>query len=115
MEKLKKTELGIEENTEAALAYFLFWITGLIFLIIEKNKFVKFHALQSTILFGFFTVIFILLSPFHLIPFINIISKAISFCLLIICLIFWVLGMIKAYQHEYFKFPLAGEIAEKNV
>jgi len=114
MMKKEETSLGLEENIEAALSYLLGWITGLIFLFAEKNKFVKFHALQSTIFFGFFTIVFIFLSPFHIIPFINILSKAIAYCLIIFCFIFWILGIVKAYQHELFKFPIVGEIAKKN-
>ena len=46
----KKTVLGISENLEAVLCYALGWITGLIFLLLEKdNRFVRFHALQSLI------------------------------------------------------------------
>ncbi len=100
----KKTVLEIEENVEGLLAYVLGWITGLIFLIIEKNKFVRFHALQSLIVFGFLNMVFLLLSP--LIPFIK-------FFLLIISLIVWIVSMIEAYNHEWFKWPIAGSIAEK--
>ena len=47
---MSKTSLNIEENIEALLCYVLTWVTGLLFLILEKdNKFVKFHAMQSII------------------------------------------------------------------
>ena len=46
--KTKKTALGIEENIEALLCYVLGFVTGIVFLIVEKeNQFVRFHALQS--------------------------------------------------------------------
>jgi len=46
MPEEKKTALGIDENVEGLLYYVLGWVTGLIFLLTEKeNKFVKFHAL----------------------------------------------------------------------
>ena len=47
-----KTSLGLEENFEAVLCYIGFWVTGLIFYFVEdKNKFVRFHAMQSILVF----------------------------------------------------------------
>lgn len=46
------TKLGIEENKVAALSYIGFWITGIIILLIEQeNRFARFHALQSVMVF----------------------------------------------------------------
>lgn len=113
-----KTEIGLEENLEALLAYVLGWITGIIFLIIEKkSKFVKFHAIQSIIVFGFFTVISIIVSViFGLIPIFGwIIGGLIEAILWIIAIIVWIISMIKAYRYEWFEWPIAGEIAKKNI
>ena len=38
---------GMEENVAALVSYIFGWITGLIFLLIDKRPFVKFHAAQS--------------------------------------------------------------------
>ena len=48
----KATTLGLEERTERVLAYMFFWISGVFFLFFEKNRNVRWHALQSTIVFG---------------------------------------------------------------
>ena len=41
------------ENMMAAASYLLGFVTGIIMLLIEKqSKFVRFHAMQSTLLFG---------------------------------------------------------------
>ena len=46
------TSLGLSENIEGALCYSFGFVTGIIFLFLEdENKFVKFHAIQSTIVF----------------------------------------------------------------
>lgn len=51
--KSGKSSTGLDENIAGALAYVLGFVTGIFFLVVEKNsKFVKFHALQSTIVFG---------------------------------------------------------------
>ncbi len=54
----KKTALGLSENIEGALAYLAGWITGLVFWFLEpENKFVRFHAMQSIVVFGALTVV----------------------------------------------------------
>jgi len=106
---LGKTTLGMEANLAALLSYLLGFITGIIFYVVEKeNKFVRFHAMQSIIVFGFLFVISLII---RIIP---IIGWVLSLFLGIISLILWIILMIKAYQGEYFKLPVAGEIAEKN-
>ena len=62
-----KTTTGMEPNLEGLLCYVLGWITGLIFLIIEKeNQFVRFHAVQSIVVFGAYTVVAIILGIYTL-------------------------------------------------
>lgn len=113
MENNKKTSLGLEENVEALLSYLLGWITGIVFLLIEKdNEFVKFHAMQSTITFIGFTVIDIILAVLSHIPFIGIIFGLINWIIGIIAIITWVVCMVKAYQGEKYKLPIVGDLAE---
>jgi len=50
---MNKTIGGLDENVGAALAYAFGWVTGAAFLLLEpSNKFVRFHAWQSVIVFG---------------------------------------------------------------
>lgn len=102
---LGKTSTGMQPNMEALLSYVLGFITGLIFYLIEKeNKFVRFHAMQSIVVFGALFVAGFILS---FIPIINLIFWIAEFVL-------WIMLMVKAYQGEKFKLPVAGDIAEKN-
>ena len=104
-----KTTTGMEPNLEGLLCYVLGWVTGLIFLIIEKeNQFVRFHAVQSIVVFGAYTVVAIILGY---IPFIGWILDWIVGA---IAFILWIILMIKAYQGQKFKLPIAGDIAERN-
>jgi uncharacterized membrane protein len=43
---------GMSENTAAALSYVLGWLTGIIFFLIDKRPYVRFHAAQSIVTFG---------------------------------------------------------------
>ncbi|MGH9710063.1 MAG: zinc ribbon domain-containing protein, partial [Candidatus Acidiferrales bacterium] len=49
---MSPTETGLSENVAGLLCYVLGWITGLIFLLIDKRPFVRFHAAQSLVTFG---------------------------------------------------------------
>lgn len=45
---MEPTSFGLGENTESALAYALWFVTGIFFLIMEDaNRTVRFHAWQS--------------------------------------------------------------------
>jgi len=104
----KKTSLGLDENVESIIAYAGIWVTGLIFLFIEKeNNHVRFHAMQSLI--TFFSL-FIASSLILVIPVIGImISSLITF----VGTILWLLLMYKAYSGEVFKLPFIGDVAEE--
>lgn len=98
-----KTLTGLPENTEAALTYLLGWVTGLIFLVLEKkNKKIRFHAMQS--LATFFLVQILMFVSFFLAPLV-----------MIIAFVLWLVLMIKAYQGEKFKLPIIGDFAEKQI
>ena len=43
---------GMSENVAAFLCYLVGWVTGIIFFLIDKRPFVRFHAAQSIIVFG---------------------------------------------------------------
>src|ERR1035441_6467375 len=43
---------GMSENTAATLSYVLGWLTGIIFFLIDKRPYVRFHAAQSIVTFG---------------------------------------------------------------
>ncbi len=116
---LGKSSTGMQANVAALLCYVLGWITGLVFFLIEKeNKFVRFHAMQSIVVFGALTVLQIVIGIFlglftvvhlyFLIPIFTLLYPLIGLAGLVL----WILLMVKAYQGEKFKLPIAGDIAE---
>jgi uncharacterized membrane protein len=96
---------GLPRNTAAALAYVLGWLTGIIFLLIEKDKFVRFHAMQSIITFGLLTVF----------SFVPVIGWILSPLVMIVGFILWLVLIFKAYQGEEFKLPWIGDFAQNQV
>lgn len=115
---MAKTEMGLDENVEGALCYLLGFITGLVFYIMEpKSKFVKFHAMQSIIVFLPLMIIGFLFSGILGLFFwgpIWVIISLIGWIVWILFFILWLILMLKAYKGEKFKLPIAGDIAEKN-
>jgi uncharacterized membrane protein/ribosomal protein L40E len=106
---------SLEPNVAGLLCYLVGWITGLIFILIEKeNKFVRFHAMQSIVTFGAINVLSVVLWVLGWIPHVGILFSVLGWILGVITLVLWIVLMVKAYQGERFKLPIAGDIAEKN-
>lgn len=122
-----KSSTGLDENIAALLSYILGLISGLVFFLIEKDsRLVKFHAAQSMVLSGVWIVVGIaiwILSIFNwvvignisgLLSFlISIVVGLVAFALGIGGLIAVIMCLIKAFQGQYFKLPVIGNIAEK--
>ena len=107
----RKTSSGLEENVAGLLTYVLGFVTGIIFLLIEKeNKFVRFHAMQSIVVFGAFFIASLVL---NVIP---VIGTIVSVLILPpLSLIVWIVLMVKAYQGNRYKLPIAGDFSEKQL
>jgi uncharacterized membrane protein len=106
----EKTSTGLDANVAAALSYLFGFVTGAVFLVVErKDRFVRFHAMQSALAFGAITVCWLLLSA---IPLVGLLAW-----LLIIpgSAVLWLVLMFKAYQGEEFKLPIVGQIAAERI
>ena len=102
-----KTSTGLDANVAAALSYLVGFVTGIIFLLVEKeNKFVRFHAMQSTLVFAGIVAIDILL---QIVPILG--ALVVVFVVIPVSAVLWLLLMYKAYQGEEFKLPLVGQMA----
>ncbi|WP_444684902.1 DUF4870 domain-containing protein [Alkalicoccus luteus] len=101
---------GLTQSTAATLSYVLGFITGLIFLFLEKdNKFIRFHAMQSIVI----SVAFLILNT--VLSFIPIIGWILAPLLAPVGLVIWILCMVKAYKGEWYEFPWAGKFAREQV
>ena len=109
------TQSGLSENVAGLLCYVLGWVTGLIFYFIDKRPFVRFHAAQSIVVFGGLMIIRIVLSMLFAAG--GVAGLSVGFGLLslvsILGLVLWILLMIKAYQGEKFRIPLAADLADQ--
>ncbi len=112
-----------QERLAALLSYLLGWITGTIFYFTGKSKYVKFHALQSTIAFGVITIFQVairlvrdalssFLQPESTYLLLNL-HGMISAVTWVGALVLWAFLMSKANQGESYILPLVGEIATR--
>ncbi len=105
---MEKTSTGLSENVAGLLCYVLGWVSGMVFILIEQeNKIVRFHAMQSIIVFGALTIATFILG------WIPLIGAFFAWIISVIGFILWIVLMIKAYQGAKFKLPWAGDFAEK--
>jgi uncharacterized membrane protein len=103
-EKNPQTIADLGENIKGALCYSLGFVSGAFFLFTEKeNKFVRFHAMQSVIVF--LSLTFLMIIPF--------LGWMLSVFIAPLSLLLWLFLMYKAYQGEKFKLPTIGDLAEK--
>ena len=102
-----ETSTGLMPNVASLLCYAGFWISGIVFIILEqKNINVRFHAVQSIIIFGTLTIAGTTLS---LIP---MLGGVFSATIGIIVVLLWIVLMVKAYNGERYRVILAADLAE---
>ena len=111
------TASGLAQNVAGALAYLLGPITGIIFLVVEKeNRFVRFHAMQSTVLSIAWIIVSVCLSFFTAVPVLGwIVGLLTSLVLGLAGFILWLVLMWKAYQGEEWELPIVGPFARKQL
>lgn len=103
-----KSSTGLDGNIAGMLCYLLGWLTGLVFLVIEKESdFVKFHARQSIALFGLITIAGIL------IPILPIFGGLLSKLLSAGSFIAWVAMLVFAAQGKQISIPVVIDVADK--
>jgi uncharacterized membrane protein len=100
--------VNLEPNVAALFCYIGLWVTGFIMLLLEReNKFTRFHAIQSIIIFGFLSVAGVLLSRIPLLgPFFSAIVG-------VLFLVLWLVLMVNAYQGQLYRIPVAGDLASR--
>lgn len=118
------SSLDLDQNIASLLTYLGWFITGIIFIFIEKeNKFVRFHAFQSTFTFAAILSIQIVLAIvaaiFALIPAIGwliaLLILIVQFVIGFATFALWIFLMVKAYGNNKVSLPFVGKMAEKQV
>jgi uncharacterized membrane protein len=99
---------GLSSNAASGLSYVLTFVTGAIFLILDRRPEVRFHAMQS-ILFGVaWLIVAILRSALHFFP-----LNVVLWLAWLAGLVLWVVLMVQGFQGRHYKLPWIGDIAEQ--
>jgi len=111
-----KSIFGLDDNVAAALSYLFGPFTGLAVLVMEReNKFVRFHAMQSTIWFTLILIVGWLLAIIRDIPFIgwllSIVVIPLAGVISVLGIVSLIFLMVKALNKETFKIPIIGDVA----
>ena len=114
----------MSSNVAGLLAYILWFVTGIIFLVIEpykNDKFVRFHAFQSI----FYSAAVIVLWTVYIIAasiltFVSLgilamVMGMVGLLIWLAVLAYWIFLMYKAYNHELYKIPFIGDLAAKQI
>ncbi len=119
----------MSENVAATLSYALGWVTGIIFLLVDKRPFVQFHAAQSLVVFAGLMLLRSMIGMAAGLGF------ALDFwdgwgdwddwgfygwsatgvilgLIRLLGFILWLVLMVKAYQGERLRIPVAADLAE---
>jgi uncharacterized membrane protein len=106
---------GLAENVAGLLCYLLGWLTGIIFLLIDKRPWVRFQAAQSIVVFGGLMVIRIALGVMGTMVggLLGLgVMSMIGLLIGLLTLVLWIVLMVKAFKHETFRVPVAANIAD---
>lgn len=101
---MAEKDLGLKKETAGALAYVLGPITGIFFLIVNKDPFVRFHAMQSTVVLGILFVLrWVLAITFILLP--------LAALVWLVMFVLWLVLIYKAWQGEEWEVPILGKVS----
>ena len=123
----QQTRFGLDENVAATISYVLGWLTGLVMFFAEtENRYVRFHAAQSIVVFGTITIVVWILGLIQssmmtamysagggfAVGFISLLFGLISLVLWVGGLALWIFLLIRTYQGRNPRIPVADGIAE---
>ncbi len=103
-----RTLRDLTPNVAGLLCYVAGWVSGIVFLVLEqKNRFIRFHAIQSIIVFGILTLASAVLGR------VPVMGGFFNAALGVTGFVLWIILMVKAVNGEVFKMPWAGDLAER--
>jgi uncharacterized membrane protein len=118
-----ESSTGLSANQAGLLCYVAGWITGIVFIVLEKKSiFVKFHAWQSILTFGVLFVAWLILSRMLIdIGWVTLslgliwVGRAFGWIVGLVMLALWIILIIQAGTGKMWKVPWAGDWAEKQI
>ena len=122
MQDQEQSTTGLTSNVASTLAYFGVWISGIVFLALEKkDNIVRFNAMQSVVTFGLLLVVLLALNSLETMfglgswggafgP-VGIVLAILQSLLVAFSIVLWILLMVRSYRQERTVLPLSGDIS----
>jgi uncharacterized membrane protein len=111
------TDMGMAPNLAALLCYLPLCcipIVAVVAIVVEKrNRFVRFHALQSLLLAAASILVFGALGAVSMVPVVGMLAAIVAPLLGLAVLALVVFLMVKAYNNEEYELPVIGEMAKQ--
>lgn len=118
------TTIVITANTAAGFSYLFWWVSGLLVYFNERrNRYVRFHAVQSIMLTGvlsIFSVLAYIIAALFNDVFLNThqriwqtLSQGTVVLAVLLVLLPWLTAMIAAWTGTYLRLPIVGDYAER--
>ena len=113
----RATTLGLSERVERVLAYMFFCFSGIVLFIFEKNRNVRWHAVQSMLTFGtLFVLMFVvktlkdILGIIPLLHFLTDFGLGLFFSILeVLTISLWLWLMVMAMIRSDYRLPFIGK------
>jgi uncharacterized membrane protein len=113
------TSTGVDPRLSVLLCYTAWWLSGLIFLIIEQqHRDVRFHAAQSLVLFGGLSVLIglLLVLAIAMLVVSTAAFQAVQLLMYLVWLgavVLWLIVMLRTFKGESWRVPFAADLAAK--
>ena len=114
-----QTTTGIEASVAIVLCYAGWWVTGLVFLLVEReHRGIRFHAAQSVVVFGFLSAAMLALAGPSVVALLVSGSafralQAFANLIWLGTVIIWVALMVKSFRRETWRVPFFSTVADR--
>jgi uncharacterized membrane protein len=108
------TSTGLDPKLAGLLTYAFGWVTGLIFLLLEKeHREVRYHAAQSILVSLVLIGVYVALSVVAMVPVIGLLALLGYVVVGLGGVALWVYLLIQGYQLNHVRLPVVGAVAEQ--
>ncbi len=113
------TSTGVDPRLSALLCYTGWWVSALVFLIIEQqNRTVRFHAAQSLVLFGGLSILIVVLSVASV--GMLVVSAAafqaartLVYLVWLAAVVIWLVLLLRTFKGQTWRVPIAADLAAR--
>jgi uncharacterized membrane protein len=108
------TSTGLDPRLGGLLAYLLGWVTGLVFLLVEKeHREVRFHAAQSLLVSVALIGVYLALSVVAMVPVVGLLALPGYLVVGLGGFGLWVYLLLQGYHLRHVRLPVIGAMAEQ--